>query len=328
MNIVLLQSKLKLEEIDQLLKEFPQFLFLSLSDEACKNMTPEQWSRVEIFFGTHLNKEELSKAHQLKWVQVALDDHRNISLDIIKQQENILVTDTPPSNIDELCEFVTAAILSYAKNLPRWQESMHFPNLIWDSKWKESMWKLKETTLLQIGLGRIGTELTKRCRELGMRVWGVQEKRSFHPYCHKTISKNNLHSVLPNIEIVVLSLPKGREYRHLFGKAELQLMHKESVLLVVGNNRAVDEEGLIEVLNNNRLRGVLIDNDHSSPISPSSRLWKRENVLITPEIAVDKELMQRQAFQTFRYNMRQYLHGNINDMKNIVTLNIKKSLTL
>jgi phosphoglycerate dehydrogenase-like enzyme len=326
MNIILLQSKLKLEDIDKLLNEFPQFLFLSLTEEACHQLSHEQWSRVEILYGNHLSKEELSHAHQLKWLHLTSDDHRHISLDAIKAKGNILITDTLPPNTDQLAEFVVATIYSFAKNLPHWHEAAQFPGLIWDCKWKETMWNIHDCTLLQIGLNSLGTEIAKQCRHLGMNVWGVQEKRTFHPYCQKTVSINNLHSVLPRMDIVIISLPKGREYKNAFGKAEFELMKKDAVLVVVGNNKAVDEQALIATLNQGKLRGVLIDSYQGTPLATSSLLWRRPNVVITPDISSNPDNAATQSFQTFRYNMRQYLHGNINDMHNVVKANIQKTL--
>lgn len=326
MNIILLQSKLRLEDIDKLLNEFPQFLFLSLTEEACHQLSQEQWSRVEILYGNHLSREELSYAHQLKWLHLPNDDHRHISLEALKTRGNILITDTLPPNINELAEFVVTVIFSFAKNLCHWHEAAKFPGLIWDCKWKDSMWLIRDCKVLQVGLDSIGTEITKQCRELGMNVWGVQEKRTFHPYCHKTISVSNLHSVLPQMNVVIISMPKGREYKNYFGKAELDLMDKDAVLIVVGNNKAVDEKALGEALDSGKFRGVLIDAYEGTPLSASSPLWKRPNVIITPDISSDSDEAEIQSFQTFRYNLRQYLHGNINDMHNVLKSHLPKSL--
>ncbi len=326
MNIILLQSKLRLEDIDKLLNEFPQFLFLSLTEETCHQLSPEQWSRVEILYGSYLSKDELSHAHQLKWLHLPSNDHRHISLEAIKNKGNTLITDTLPPNINQLAEFVVTGILSFAKNLYHWHEAGKFPGLIWDCKWKESMWEIRNCKLLQIGLDSIGTEITKQCRKLGMNVWGVQEKRTFHPYCHKTVSTSNLHSILPRMDIVILSMPKGREYKDYFGKAELELMNKDAVLIVVGNNKAVDERALGQTLDKGKLRGVLIDAYEETPLATNSPLWKRPNVIITPDISTSPEEAEIQSFRTFRYNLRQYLHGNINDMNNLVNTHSPKTI--
>lgn len=318
MNIVLLRAKLKLEEIDKLLGEFPQYLFLSLTGEGCASLSAEQWSRVEILYGEELDREELKKAHQLKWMHLSGDDLRNIPLKELKERKNILISTTPPPNIELLGEFIANAILSFSMNLFSWKEASHFPALIWDCKWKETMLTAKEITLLQYGLNRAGEEIAKRGKGCGMKVWGVQEKRTFHPHCHKTVSINNVHSILPNMDVVVLSFPKEREYHNVFGKGEFDLMKKEALLFVVGNNRAVDEKALVDALDKGKFRGVLIDLDRNTPLSINSKLWKRPNVIITPDISRNEEAAEGMAFQTFRYNMRQYLHGNINDMHHML----------
>lgn len=316
MNIVLLQAKLKLEEIEKLLKEFPQYLFLSLGEDAANVLQEEQWSRVEIFYGNRFSREELFKAHQLKWVHLSTDDYSHVPLGEVRDKGGVLITATEPPNIEVLGEFITSAILSFSKNLFRWKEAVQFPSLIWDCKWKESMWRRKEISSLHYGLNSVGAEIAKQCKSLGFKVWGVQEKRTFHPYCFKTVSSTNVHSILPSMDVVILSFPKGRQFYNIFTKNDLDLMKKEALLVVVGNNRVVDEKALVETLDRGRLRGVVIDLYSETPLNVNSLLWKRSNVLITPDISHDEDEARVKAFQTFRYNMRQYLHGNINDMHN------------
>jgi len=326
MNIILLQTKLRLEDIDLLLKEFPQFLFLSLGEQACSDLSKDHWSRVEIFFGNKLSTSEIKLAHQLKWIHTPSDDNSNLCMEEIYKRGNILISNTEPSDIRQIAEYVMSGIYSFSKHLLHWGDATEFPNLIWDSKWKDSMWELSKCRLLQIGLGKIGSEITRVAKEHRLKVWGVQEKKSFHPHCHKTVDPKNLHSVLPNMDIVVVALPKGREHYDWFGKAELELMKRDSVLIVIQNNRAVDEKALVEVLKKDHLRGVMIDMCIKTPISSSSGLWKKPNVIITPAVAQHSESEKMEAFHTFRHNLRQYLYGNFSEMRNSVkSLSNKKS---
>ncbi|MCE5316094.1 MAG: hypothetical protein LLG04_01850 [Parachlamydia sp.] len=66
-----------------------------------------------------------------------------------------------------------------------------------------------------------------------------------------------------------------------------------------------------------RVRGILLDASYQTPISAASPLWKIPNIIITPEVAPRPKLTERQAFRTFLYNLRQYLHGNFRDMRNL-----------
>lgn len=320
MNIVLLQARLNLEEIDLLLKEFPQYLFLSLSEASYKNLSPEHWSRVEIVYGNKLNPEDLEKAHQLRWIHSPQTLLNRISIEDIEKRGNILITNTVDENTFQIGEFVIGGILTFAKNLFRWKEAGEFPGLVWDSKWRDSMWTLKNRLHLQIGLSRIGTEITRRARQFDMRVWGIQETRSFHPHCQKTFSAKEMNSVLPAADVVCICHPRGKIYENWFQAEQLELMKNDSILVVIGGSNVVNEEALVKVSKTGKLRGIILDAFYQNPIPPSSQLWQIPNMIITPEVSPRPKSTERQSFRIFLYNLRQYLHGNFSDMRNLVNM--------
>lgn len=318
MNIILLQGQLTLQEIDQLLKEFPQFLFLSLTEASYKNLSAEHWSRLEILYGFRLAKEELVLADQLRWIHCPGPYLNRLCMDDIEKQGNILITNTVDENIPQIGEYAMSIILAFAKNLFAWKQANQFPALVWDSKWRETMWTLKNKILLQIGLGKDGTEIARRAQQLDMKVWGMDENRSFHPHCHKTFSFKDLHSILPLVDVVSLCLARGKEYYHWFQADELELMKQDSILLSIGSSTVLDEEALIKVAEKDKFRGIVLDAFYQTPIPATSPLWKIPHLIITPDVAQRPKSMERQAFRVFLYNLRQYLHGNFKDMRNIV----------
>src|ERR1700728_2106282 len=99
MNIVLLQNPLEQKEIELLLKEFPQYLFLPLSEATYKNMKADYWPQLEILYGVRLTKEELAKAHHLRWIHCPTRHLSRLCMDEIVKQGNILITNTPEENI-------------------------------------------------------------------------------------------------------------------------------------------------------------------------------------------------------------------------------------
>jgi phosphoglycerate dehydrogenase-like enzyme len=318
MNIVLLQAELTLQEIDLLLKEFPQYLFLSVSDSSYKHLGKEHWSRVEILFGSRLTFEELSLAHQLRWVQSPTPHLNRLCLSELDKRGNILITNTADENIPQIGEYVISGILALAKNLFSWREAGKNPQSIWDSKWRETMWTLKDRTLLQIGLSKTGTEVARRAKQMDMRVFGVGLEKSFHPYCHKVVAIKDLRSVLPIADVVSICLPRAREYDNTIHIEELELMKQDAILSIIGSSNVVNQEALIAVGKTHKLRGIILDAFYQTPISPHSELWKLPNILITPEVAPRPRSLQRQAFRTFLFNLRQYVHGNFKDMRNLV----------
>ena len=324
MHIVLLQSRLTDEEITELIDEFPQFLFLSPSEHTFRKLGEEQWDRVEIIYGNRLSKENLENAHQLKWIHSPVPNLNPLCLDALEKSGSVIVTVTREENAYQIGEYVMCGMLAYAKNLFHWLEADQNPQHLWDSKWRESMWTLKDRLFLQIGLGKVGTEIARRAQQLEMKVWGVQEKRTFHPHCRKVFSMEDLHEVLPYADVVSIALPRPQQKGTLFGKQEIKLMKEDSILIMIGSKSLIDEQALADEKNAEKFRGILIDAFYQVPVPPTSKLWKLPNTIITPEVAPRPKSEANEAYRLFRYNLRQYVHGNYSDMRN--PLGTKKTL--
>ena len=243
----------------------------------------------------------------------------------IQQQGNILVTNTRDENLPQMGEFAMSAVLAFAKNLFHWWEIKQFPALLWDSKWRHSMWTLKDKVFLQVGLGKPGTEIARQAGLMGMKVWGVDQNASFHPYCTKTFPFTDLLKLLPLVDVVSTCLPREREYHQWLKQEHFEAMKEDSILIVIGSSKLVDENALAEVAKTMKFRGIAIDGQHQLPIAQNSPLWKIPNILITPEIAPRPKTKDTQSLRLFRSNLRQYVHGNYSDMRNLVDPSIVHS---
>jgi phosphoglycerate dehydrogenase-like enzyme len=298
-----------------LLKEFPQLLFLTVNDVSYRKLQKHQWENVEIIYGNYLNKDNLSHAPSLRWIHATGSQLNHIDLEEVRKRGSIIVSRTPDENIDQIGEFVLGGFLTFAKNFIHWTQADQFPALLWESKWRDDMWTLKGRTLIQVGLGRIGTEIARRAKELGMTVWGVEEKKNFHPHCNKTFAFKDLHAVLPAADIVSLALPTKNNFEKWFGRVEIEKMRKDSILSVVGDHNILDAEALAESDSKGKFRGVIIDATFASPIPHDSPVWKVRNKIITPEASPWPKSKEQEAFRLFVYNLRQYLHGNFKDFR-------------
>ena len=89
MNIVLLQFKVDSEEYASLVEEFPNYVFVPLSELKYKELRDEDWEKVSIIFGDHLTSEELEKARQLRWIHTPRPYLHLLCLEEIKRQGNI-----------------------------------------------------------------------------------------------------------------------------------------------------------------------------------------------------------------------------------------------
>lgn len=322
MNIILLQTAPTAEELGLLLKEFPQYLFLSLTPTGYKNLTHEHWSLVEVIFGNRLSIEELNMAPQLRWIHLPSQQMNRLCVDEIVKRGSILVTSTTEENISQIGEFALGGILAFAKQLFQWSTTEHSPKSIWSSKLRDTMWSLQDRTLLQIGLDKRGTEIARRCRQMNMRIYGAGEHKTFHPYCHKTISYDDIYDALPDADVVCICLPNEGEWAGRFGRNEFERMKPDCILMVIGSHAILQEEALMEAATAGKFRGILLDASYDTPPAQTSLIWDIPNILITPAISPRPKNIKTQAFRTFLYNLRQYRRGNFSEMRNNEPLDV------
>jgi phosphoglycerate dehydrogenase-like enzyme len=288
MSTIFLQEPLQEQDLAALRSEFPHYRF---TDEG---LTPD----VEIIYGQHFDENELVSAVQLKWIHSTAPFFDNTTLKSIETLPNTVLLSETRGNIDQLGEYVMANILAFSKNLFLWKNSENCP-----SELKESMWLLKEKTLLQVGLGVLGKEITRRAQQLELKTWGLSTTRSVHPYCHKTFMPSNLHSLLPNADIICIAAPPQDRNVYIFKKTELKLLKDDAILIIMGSRGIINEDDLYDIAESGKLRGIIIDTFEYNAVPDTSPLRKLPNTVITNEIAKLPTTDKHLAFRTFRYNL-------------------------
>ncbi|MBN4066861.1 D-2-hydroxyacid dehydrogenase [Simkania negevensis] len=321
MPTVLLQGQLFPSEIKQLKQEFLRYDFFDLNDLPIEELPAAARQSTEIYYGQQLPKDALEQLSALHWIHIPSPSLQGVPLDEIYRRGSLLLTNTLGSSVQQVAEYAMGGLLYFAKNISLWQ-GMKRDNKekIWKSPHRESIWTLENKIFLQVGLARLGTEITKKANDWGMRIWGVQEKKTFHPHCQKTFSKDELQHVLPLSDIVSVCLPRRRKYHHWFKEEQFNLMKSGSILIVLGHGSAIDEAALVLAAETGKFRGIVIDAFEKAPLPSNSPLWNLPNTLISPEVAfLPYDTQKRTSFRLFRHNMRQFVRGNYTDMKNVIS---------
>ncbi len=95
----------------------------------------------------------------------------------------------------------------------------------------------------------------------------------------KTITQ--LTDYLPNIDILIAALPETKETIGLLNKEYLDMLKPSALFVNVGRGSAVDEEYLIEILQENKIFGAVLDVTEKEPLPIESPLWAMSNILLT-----------------------------------------------
>jgi phosphoglycerate dehydrogenase-like enzyme len=179
------------------------------------------------------------------------------------------------------------------------------------------MWDTSGRLFLQVGLGRLGTEIARHAKSVGFTVWGLQDPPSFHPHCQKVLSSTSLKSVLPEVDVLSLALPRDKPFPSVLGEKELTLMKNDSILTVIGLGSVLNLQDLENLAKTGKWRGVLLDAHFTSSFSENSPLRSLPQVIVTPEVGSYPQEKGTRTLGVFMFNLRQYMHGNISDMKNL-----------
>jgi phosphoglycerate dehydrogenase-like enzyme len=141
-----------------------------------------------------------------------------------------------------------------------------------------------------VGMGSIGRRVAQHLTAFGTEVIGVASR-----------ARDDLHGVdeldtlLPGADAVVVLTPLSDDTRGLIGVRELAAMRAGAVLVNAGRGPVVNTDALLAEVSSGRLRAVL-DVTDPEPLPDGHPLWSAPGVLsITPHIAGDSALGHARA---------------------------------
>jgi phosphoglycerate dehydrogenase-like enzyme len=165
-------------------------------------------------------------------------------------------------------------------------------------------------TLGIIGLGRIGNELARLAKAIGMRAVALRE----HPErgagnADVVYGPSDFKRLLGESEYVVLAAPLTGKTATLFNDRTFAQMRSDAFFINVSRGALVDEAALARALNQKKIAGASLDVFTSEPLPADSPLWKLENLLITPHTAALTEKLWERHLARITENLRRYFAG-------------------
>ena len=175
------------------------------------------------------------------------------------------------------------------------------------------------STVLVLGMGDIGGEFAARCKALGAKVIGVRRSpRPCPEYADEVHLLEDLDSLLPQADVVAITLPGTDATRGLMSRERLAKMKEGAVLLNVGRGLIVDTEALCDALERGHLSGAGVDVTDPEPLPPTHRLWNIPTAVVTPHISGFYHLREthERIVGIFLENLRHFQAGE--PLRNLV----------
>ena len=199
------------------------------------------------------------------------------------EQNGIKVRNTPNASSSSVAEIILAHMFSLARFLNQSNITM-----------KAGLWKKKEyvgvelegKTLGIIGMGRIGSELAKKCTALGMKIiyFDLMDIKNIY----NNYRKVEFDELLRESDFISINISGTKS---IIGSEELKKVKKGAFIINTSRGKALDEDAIITSLNDGTLGGVGLDVFLEEP-SKNLELIKHPKVSLTPHIGASTKEAQ------------------------------------
>jgi phosphoglycerate dehydrogenase-like enzyme len=165
-------------------------------------------------------------------------------------------------------------------------------------------------TAVVVGWGPIGQGLGALLAALGLRVVSVRgSEASAAVPAHESVSYEQLHTVLPKADWLLLACPLSDRTRGLIDAAALARMPAGARLVNVSRGEVIDEPALIDALRSGALAGAYLDVFAHEPLPADSPLWSLPNVIVTPHSAGHSDGNEARVAAIFLDNLRRWVRN-------------------
>ena len=220
-------------------------------------------------------------APKLKWIHcIGAGVEHMLPMDWIP--EGVTITNNKGVHAAKAGEFGLMAVLMLHSHIPAVVTNQQ--KKIYDSLYASP---IKGKTAVILGTGSLGGAIAKQLAPLGVNVIGVNRSGSDVEGCNRVVTTQELESVLPLADYLVMATPDTPETRGLMNKSRLDLLKESAGVINIGREAVTDYDALCDKLEQGTLAGAILDVFSPEPIEPESRLWHTPNLIITPHISAD-----------------------------------------
>jgi len=218
----------------------------------------------------------------------------------------VVVTNTRGIFNEHLAAHAMAFILAFARRFG------HYLPLQAQHLWQpgESMIGLDRKTVLIVGVGGAGAEISRLCAAFGMRVLGVDTRVTDAPAGMEAVATPcRLDALLGSADFVVLTVPETPETIAMFGARRFGLMKRGCFFVNVGRGSSVVTDALVAALASGQVAGAGLDVVSPEPLPADHPLWSMPEVFLTPHIAVYGAPNQERREALLLENCRRFAAG-------------------
>ncbi|MFC0186764.1 phosphoglycerate dehydrogenase [Fictibacillus aquaticus] len=208
-------------------------------------------------------------------------------------RKGIIVINAPGANTIAAAEHTMAMMLALSRNVPQAHQ------LTSSGEWNRGAFQgveLYKKSIGIVGMGKIGTEVAKRCKSFEMEILG------FDPYLTEErakslgIRKATLDEIAAESDYITLHTPLTNATRNLVDAEYIQKTKQGVRFINCARGGIIDEEALVAAIDSGHVAGAALDVFQIEP--PENKgLFKHPAIIMTPHLAASTVEAQEKVAQ-------------------------------
>jgi D-3-phosphoglycerate dehydrogenase len=291
-----------------------------LSETALIEIIPE-FSAVVVRSNTKVTSAIINAGTRLRAIGRAGVGIDNVDVDTATRR-GIIVMNAPGGNTVSTAEHAFSLLLSVARKIPQADAMVRAGK--WERKNFEGV-ELYNKTLGIIGMGRIGSELSRRAIAFGLRVV------AYDPYLSATRARTlqvelveDLDELLAAADFITLHTPLTPDTHHLLDASRFAKTKRGVRIINCARGGLIDETALADALRNGHVAAAALDVFETEPLPADSPLRDLANIVLTPHLgASTAEAQESVGIEIAQAIRAALLEGTIRNAVNMPNLDAK-----
>jgi D-3-phosphoglycerate dehydrogenase len=232
----------------------------------------------------------------------------NIDIDAATEH-GILVMNSPGGSTTTTAEHTVAMLFALARNIPQAYKSLK------DRQWEKNKYKgveLAGKTLGVIGLGRIGSEVARKCQAMGMKVIAYDPFINPDAHLSSGFELARIDEVFEHSDFITVHVPLTDTTRNLVNKDTIARMKDGVRLLNCARGGIINEQDLYEAMKSGKVGGAAFDVFEVEP-NTESPLFEMGSFIATPHLGASTVEAQRKVSEDICRQVSDFLIKNTVD---------------
>jgi D-3-phosphoglycerate dehydrogenase len=251
---------------------------------------------------TQVDRELIGAAGRLKVIGRAGVGVDNVDLDAATER-GIIVMNSPGGSTTTTAEHAVAMMFALSRNIPQAYR------LLREGTWDKNRFKgveLRGKVLGVVGLGRIGSEVARMGRGIGMKVLAYDPFISPSAEQAGGLQLVGIEEILAEADFITVHTPLTEETRDLIDASAISKMKDGVRLINCARGGIINELDLVEALRTGKVAGAAFDVFESEP-NTESPLFDFENFVATPHLGASTVEAQRKVSEDICRQIVDYL---------------------